>query len=399
MVPEGWKTYKLNEISSKIGDGLHGTPIYDELGVFYFINGSNLVHGKIEVNSDTKRVNEEEYKKYKKELSDRTILIGINGTIGNLALYNNEKCILGKSAAYINVNEEFDKEFLKYVLLNDHFQEYIKINATGTTIKNVGLALLREYEFKAPQNIKIQRRIGSILSSLDDRIELNLQMNKTLEAFTQAIFKEWFVDFRFPGFDGELVDGLPKGWRQSTLSEIVINIKKPVSVNNRNKYAFYLPLDSIDRKSMTLINSEPVGKANSSLIEFLEDDILFGAMRSYFHKVIIAPFKGLTRTTCFVFRPIRPEYLYYIYLKCFQEESVTYSNKTAKGTTMPYAVWEGGMASMPLLIPPLEVCKEFNYFVEPVFNRIKMTFFLNRILIELRDSLLPNLITGKIRVE
>ena len=88
MIPEGWKTFKLNEISSKIGDGLHGTPRYDEMGDFYFINGSNLVNGKIEVNSNTKKINGEEFIKYKKELTDRTILIGINGTIGNIALYN-----------------------------------------------------------------------------------------------------------------------------------------------------------------------------------------------------------------------------------------------------------------------------------------------------------------------
>lgn len=97
----GWKTYKLKEISSKIGDGLHGTPTYDENGDYYFINGSNLVNGKIDINSNTKKVHLEEFEKYKKELTDRTILIGINGTIGNLALYNGEKCILGKSAAYI----------------------------------------------------------------------------------------------------------------------------------------------------------------------------------------------------------------------------------------------------------------------------------------------------------
>jgi len=182
----------LNQVTSKIGDGLHGTPVYDETGEYYFINGSNLVDGKIDMTSNTKRVSEEEYNKYKKELSDRTILLGINGTIGNVALYNNEKCVLSKSAAYLNTIDNFDKGFLKYILLNDHFQKYIKTKATGTTIKNVGLALLREYEFWAPESLETQRSIASILSSLDDKIGLNLQMNKTLEAIAQALFKEWF---------------------------------------------------------------------------------------------------------------------------------------------------------------------------------------------------------------
>src|SRR5438552_449704 len=108
-----------------------------------------------------------------------------------------------------------------YKFLNDDFQNHIRTNATGTTIKNVGLKLLREYEVLMPSNIDKQKSIASILSSLDDKIELNLQMNQTLEAMAQAIFKEWFVNFNFPGFDGELVDGLPKGWRIGKLKEIV----------------------------------------------------------------------------------------------------------------------------------------------------------------------------------
>src|SRR5690606_39079262 len=214
-----WKTYKLVDVAERIGDGLHGTPEYDENGEYYFINGSNLINGKIVVNLNTKRVNETEYLKHKKDLSENTILLGINGTIGNVALYQNEQCILGKSAAYINVKSEFDKQFIRYVLTNEHFQRFIRTNASGTTIKNVGLGLLREYEFQAPKDIEEQREIAQILSSLDDKIEVNLQMNKTLEAMAQAIFKEWFVNFNFPGFDGELVDGLPKGWKECILKD------------------------------------------------------------------------------------------------------------------------------------------------------------------------------------
>jgi len=148
-----WKTNTLGkDVVTKLGDGLHGTPKYDDNGEYYFINGSNLVDGKIVINSNTKKVTEEEFVKYKKDLSDKTILLGINGTIGNVALYNNEMCILGKSAAYLNINDDFDKQFIRYVLTNDHFQIYIKNNASGTTIKNVGLGLLREYEFSAPKH-------------------------------------------------------------------------------------------------------------------------------------------------------------------------------------------------------------------------------------------------------
>ncbi|WLE98146.1 MAG: restriction endonuclease subunit S [Candidatus Electrothrix communis] len=95
-----WKETTLSEVTSILGDGLHGTPIYDETGEYFFINGNNLNNGKILIKENTKKANADEYEKYKKDLNDRTIFVSINGTLGNIALYNGEKCILGKSACW-----------------------------------------------------------------------------------------------------------------------------------------------------------------------------------------------------------------------------------------------------------------------------------------------------------
>src|SRR3989344_5063573 len=83
-IPEDWEVKEIQEVVSKLGDGLHGTPKYDDNGEYY------LVNGKIEVDEKTKRCSKNEFEKYKKELNDRTIMVSINGTIGNIALYNNE---------------------------------------------------------------------------------------------------------------------------------------------------------------------------------------------------------------------------------------------------------------------------------------------------------------------
>ena len=101
-----WKEVYIKDICTVLGDGLHGTPEYDEKGDFYFINGNNLQEGHITIKKDTKRVSQKEFLKYQKELNDRTILVSINGTIGNVAKYNNEPCILGKSACFFNVKED-----------------------------------------------------------------------------------------------------------------------------------------------------------------------------------------------------------------------------------------------------------------------------------------------------
>ena len=189
-----WPLVTLKDVTSILGDGLHGTPVYDANGEYLFINGNNLTSGKIEVNTTTKRVSYSEYLKYKKNLTERTILVSINGTLGNIAFYAGEKVVLGKSACYLNVLDEVDKHFVRYVLESNIFQDYIQNLATGSTIKNVSLKLMREFEFALPP-IDSQRRISGVLRTLDDSITLLRETNATLEAIAQALFKSWFIDF------------------------------------------------------------------------------------------------------------------------------------------------------------------------------------------------------------
>jgi len=174
-----WETVSLNDVVSILGDGLHGTPKYDENGEYYFINGNNLSAGEIVLRRDTKRVSHSEYEKYKKNLNHRTILVSINGTIGNVAVYNDEKCILGKSACYFNVKDEVDKDFIKYVVNTSEFQDYIQRFANGTTIKNVSLKVMRDYQFSLP-SLAEQQTMAAILTSLDDKIAQNTAINHHL---------------------------------------------------------------------------------------------------------------------------------------------------------------------------------------------------------------------------
>lgn len=216
---EEWKEYRLSELSNNLGDGLHGTPQYDNNGDFYFINGNNLENGKIIIKDTTKKVSYTEAQKYAKPLSNRSLLVSINGTIGNVAKYNSEKCILGKSTCYFNVKEDFDFDFVYYLVANSKFKNRISHLATGTTIKNVSLETMRNYEFLIPP-FKYQKRISSILKSLDDKIELNRRINENLEQQAQALFKSWFVDFE-PFKDGKFVDSelgmIPEGWKVGQL--------------------------------------------------------------------------------------------------------------------------------------------------------------------------------------
>lgn len=169
---DDWEQRKFSEGVSEIGDGLHGTPIYCEDGNVYFINGNNLVDGKIVISAETKKVNESQQSTADKSLDDTTILMSINGTIGNLAYYSGERLMLGKSAAYIKVSE-FDKRFVYAYLQAPSVQGYFMDSLTGTTIKNLGLKAIREMIMFIPQDVDEQKRIGKFFDYLDHLITLH----------------------------------------------------------------------------------------------------------------------------------------------------------------------------------------------------------------------------------
>ena len=164
-IPARWEWVRLNSIVSLLGDGIHGTPKYDEAGEFYFINGNNLSDGLIEIKDNTKRVSLAEFEKHKKDLTDRTVLVSINGTIGNVAFYNNEKVMLGKSACYFNLFPGISKQYVKKIVNSDYFLKYAFQSATGSTIKNVSLKAMRAFCLPIPP-LAEQRRIVAKVDQL-----------------------------------------------------------------------------------------------------------------------------------------------------------------------------------------------------------------------------------------
>ena len=167
-----WEQRKFSEGVSEVGDGLHGTPTYCDDGNIYFINGNNLVDGKIVISAETKKVNENQQSVADKSLNNTTILMSINGTIGNLAYYSGEKLMLGKSAAYIKTSA-FDKRFVYAYLQAPTIQTYFMDNLTGTTIKNLGLRAIREMKMFVPLDVGEQKRIGEFFENLDNLITLH----------------------------------------------------------------------------------------------------------------------------------------------------------------------------------------------------------------------------------
>lgn len=180
-IPDSWEWVRLKSLVSVLGDGIHGTPEYDITGDYYFINGNNLSNNKIVIKADTKKVNKKEYQTYKKELNDKTILVSINGTIGNVGHYNGEPIILGKSACYYNLLDISLKSYITMLMYTDYFLKYAVENATGSTIKNVSLAVMNDFMVPLPpvaEQLRIVAKIEEFLPKVEEYGKAQDALNK-----------------------------------------------------------------------------------------------------------------------------------------------------------------------------------------------------------------------------
>ena len=220
---ESWEEKKLSDGISKIGDGIHGTPVYSEDGDYYFINGNNLVDGKIFLFPETKKVQSNQLTVSDTSLKKNTILMSINGTIGSLAWYRDEKVMLGKSVAYLTT-EEFDRKFIYSILQTPKIVKHFNNNLTGTTIKNLGLKTIRETVISLP-SLPEQTAIGSFFQDIDQLISLQQRKLEVLKEQKKTYLKLLFPAkgqtkpaLRFAGFEDD--------WKEVKLGEVVASERK-----------------------------------------------------------------------------------------------------------------------------------------------------------------------------
>ena len=187
-----WEQRKLGEVCSEIGDGLHSAPKYNDNGEVFFINGNNLVDGHIVIDPlKTRRVSKETFEKNNKHLDNNTLLLSINGTIGNLAYYQGEQVMLGKSIAYLKVNG-IDHFFLYTSLQTAEILNSFMISLTGTTIKNLGLEAIKNTIIAVPK-LEEQHKIGVYFSALDHLITLHQRKCEELKNVKKYMLQNMFA--------------------------------------------------------------------------------------------------------------------------------------------------------------------------------------------------------------
>lgn len=265
--------------------------------------------------------------------------------------------------------------------------------------------------------LPVQKRIAEILGSLDEKIELNRRTSATLEQMAQALFKSWFVDFDpvqakaagkrpknlapeiarlFPDeFEDSLLGPVPKEWTVGSLGDIAKNSKINILAEEIGSHISYIALDHMPKKSLVLAVWSCGESVESNKTKFQKNDILFGKLRPYFHKVGIAPVDGVCSTDILVIVPKTQDWFGFAACHFSSESVIQHADRTSSGTRMPRTNWND-LSQYPVALPPQELAAEFSGIFRGIMEKIHTCVFESRTLSALRDTLLPKLMGGEL---
>jgi type I restriction enzyme S subunit len=313
------------------------------------------------------------------------IVLTTEAPLGEIALIKDKNVALAQRIITLRGKKDIVcNPFLKYYFQDGTGQHELQSRASGTTVFGIKASVLKKVPLSLPP-LPEQKTIAAVLSSLDDKIDLLHRQNLTLEAMAETLFRQWFV-----------VEA-KEDWEEGTLAHVSLNIRDSVKVDGIQENCNYVGLEHIDRKNIALKECGLGGDVNSNKYAFSEKDILFGKLRPYFHKVCFAPFSGICSTDILVIRPINSAWFAFCLFAFFQNDVVEFANLGSGGTRMPRTDW-GTLKTYPIVIPDIETINHFNDFVLPSIDKIKTNLQQIRTLETLRDTLLPKLMSGEVRV-
>lgn len=349
------------------------------------------------------------------------ILLTSVGTLG-VPLYISENVDFyfkdGNLTWLRNFKKGVNPKFIYYWLTSPKTQQKLDEISIGSTQRALTIITLKSLKIELPPE-RAQAAIVEALDAVTDRITLLHETNKTLEAIAQAIFKSWFVDFDpvrakmegrqpegmdeataalFPdSFEESELGLVPKGWLSTRLGEIATTSRKPIPVDKLNESVAYVGLEHIPRKQLSLTVWGTAQGLESTKTEFEANDILFGKLRPYFHKVVLAPLSGVCSTDVLVCKPKNPVFHAFTTLHLFSDALVAYADRLSNGAKMPRINWKD-LADYQLAAPSESVATIFNLAIEPLFQRMRANVFQINTVAILRDTLLPRLISGQLRL-
>lgn len=385
------KFVTLSEICLAIIDCSHARkPSFLKEGEYIFLEANNIGEdGKLDL-TEVDYVSEEDYSAWTKRLTPQKndIIITKTGRVGAVAIIpDGIKCCIGRNQVILRPNtDKILPRYLLYYMLSPQFRKEIqRLALSGTILESLHVKYVPQLRVNL-YSLKIQQRIVDLLYPLYSKIELSQSINETLEQIGQTIFKSWFIDFE-PFKDGEFVDSelgkIPKGWEVEKLKDVVKNI-----ISGRGRYA-------IESTSGTY----PLWGANGVIGYVnkydLEDYVILTGRVGTLGEIFLTNEKVAISDNVLAMIPKEKSHTFLIYL--WAKKQIDFESLNV-GSSQPL-ITKTTLGNEEVLLPPPLILEKFHLLIEPLFQKIILNQKQTMVLKKVRDTLLPLLVFGKLRVE
>ena len=401
---EEWKEYKASEFCESVTDGTHDSPKSKDKG-FYLITSKHLKDSYIDFAS-AKFISREDYQKViqRSKVEQYDVLFSMIGTIGNTLRVTSSKIefAVKNMGIFKFGGNNLNSKWFYYWLKSPKAKEYIKSRLSGSTQSYLTLNSLRDFPVLCPDN-KTKKDIISILSSLDDKIELNRRINENLEQQAQALFKSWFVDFE-PFKDGKFVDSelgmIPEGWKVIETNKFMTISKESINPSkNPNCFYAHYSIPAFDEKSMPIFQYGNEIKSNKQKVS--DNMTLVSKLNPRIKRIWFID-KACENAIC------STEFIPYMslnnspyFLYCYLDSDVFYNSimGSVNGATGSHQRFQANDTLKFLFPYNEEVIYKFNLVVSGILKHKSRLIIENQKLSQLRDTLIPRLMSGKLEIK
>ena len=401
-----WETYKLKQLCSEIVDCVNKTaPTSDVPTPYKMLRTSDIREGKINLenlNCVTKEVYEKWTRRGKLQKGD--VIFTREAPLGEVGLVREEKnYFLGQRLVLFRANDKIcDGRFLMYSLLWHDNKQAIISKGVGSTVAHLRVPECKNIEIKAP-DLDIQHRIVDILSAYDDLIENNQKQIKLLEEAAQRLYKEWFVDLRFPGHENtKIVDGVPEGWNWCKLEDAIQLDPKVTLTKERMKQ--FIPMSALSTSSMVLDESQFTETTSNSGSKFQNGDTLLARITPCLENGKTAYVSGLKSdegavgSTEYIVMRAKTINSYMVYLLARTDDFRQSAINSMSGSDGRQRVKSDKLKMLDYLHPTSELVEKFENVEEPIFEKIYRLSKQMQQAKQARDLLLPKLMSGEVEV-
>ena len=403
-----WREVTIGELCEEGGGNVQTGPFGSQLKASAYVpNGiptvmpANLVDFRISEEGIARISREDHQRLSKHHLRPGDIVYGRRGEIGRHALVTEKEngWLCGTGCLRIRFGDaEVEPRYVSYYLRQPEVIQMILGMAVGTTMPNLNTTIVKSIPLRLPP-LPVQRRIAQILGRLDDKIEVNRRINRTLEAMARALYRHWFVDFG-PFQDGEFVESelglIPKGWEVKKLENVALINPANIRKGQEPKWIKYVDISSVSDGIINQVKPMVFAEAPSRARRLVSHgDIIWSAVRPERRafSLIVHPDPELVVSTGFVVvRPVEIPYSY-LYTTLATQKFTDWLAARATGAAYP-AVKGSDFKNAPILVPEQDVLSRFHRLTMPLFEQRYILLRENRQLAAIRDYLLPKLLSG-----